>query len=417
MQPLPQHIENYLLETGFSSTEVLALKHLISGEVLTLRELAAKTGKSTGVLDQATKKLLRKSILERPICNGTAKYALGSLDSLTRWMQEDMKGRWDSLRRRKQDFETYISSVQRGKQQPAIEYYERTEGLQKAQFLLLDACDELLGYFPFSSAHAEDGDPLKEFRHSFLEERRRRGIFCRVVAHDMPSGRRYQSRDPFEFRKTVLVPEKEYAFSFEKIIAGDTIGCFDWAEQRATLIRYPALARAERSTFEVIWGMMSQRELEKRPCSAPCVANGSMPFATRRRLWTRILSTLPSWLRDTLKLCRVIPRVQLSGSGTVRLDIEVLSKDRVGIVHDIAHPFAQRLINITKFIVFALPPDETLFEIQFEARALEEISYITDALQRIPGIMSVRPKATPRSAAPPAMRRAIRGPSIPRLRA
>ena len=63
MTALPAHIEEYLLEAGFTSTEILVLRRLLVGESMTLREMASNTGKSTGVLDQAMKKLLRTSKL------------------------------------------------------------------------------------------------------------------------------------------------------------------------------------------------------------------------------------------------------------------------------------------------------------------------------------------------------------------
>jgi DNA-binding MarR family transcriptional regulator len=57
---LPAGIESYLKEAGFSATEMLIIRKLVEEDCLTLRELAGKTGKSTGVLDLAMKKLLQK---------------------------------------------------------------------------------------------------------------------------------------------------------------------------------------------------------------------------------------------------------------------------------------------------------------------------------------------------------------------
>ena len=48
---LPAGIESYLKEAGFSATEMLLLRKLVEEDSLTIRELASKTGKSTGVLD------------------------------------------------------------------------------------------------------------------------------------------------------------------------------------------------------------------------------------------------------------------------------------------------------------------------------------------------------------------------------
>ncbi|HVW66637.1 MAG TPA: hypothetical protein VHA78_02805 [Candidatus Peribacteraceae bacterium] len=50
MTSLPSSIEVYLEEAGFSGTEILILKKLLEEDALTLRELAAKTGKRTNTL-------------------------------------------------------------------------------------------------------------------------------------------------------------------------------------------------------------------------------------------------------------------------------------------------------------------------------------------------------------------------------
>lgn len=102
MTSLPASIEAYLLEAGFSPTEITILKRLLEGEALTLRELGAKTGKSTGVLDQATKKLLAKKILNRDIINGVPKFTVTSLPSIAAWVEQDM--------REKREWGTFISA-------------------------------------------------------------------------------------------------------------------------------------------------------------------------------------------------------------------------------------------------------------------------------------------------------------------
>jgi hypothetical protein len=53
MNTLPSSIESYLEEAGFTVLEVLILKRLLEEEALTVREIASKTGKSSGAIDQA----------------------------------------------------------------------------------------------------------------------------------------------------------------------------------------------------------------------------------------------------------------------------------------------------------------------------------------------------------------------------
>lgn len=260
MNVIPTSIETQLLESGFSSTEILVLRQLMEHNGLTLRELAAKTGKSTGVLDQATKKLLRRSILKKEWINESYKYTLDSLQAISRWIQKDTHEKQEQLDRKFQNFEAFISSLEVDQRKPDIQYFEGDDGLKRAYTKLLELGPETLHYFPVTCL-AED-DPLRDFRVQYFRERHRRGIFSRVIAHDTPLGRRYQSRDPFEYRKTILVPESLYPFTYEKVIAGKTVACFNHAEKRACFIAYPELADTERVFFERTWNLESEKQPE-----------------------------------------------------------------------------------------------------------------------------------------------------------
>ena len=91
MNSLPSSVEAYLKEADFSSTELLVLKRLLQEDALTLREIAAKTGKSTGVLDMAVKKLMSKSIVTKEGINETTKYSIKSLEPILAWLEKDME--------------------------------------------------------------------------------------------------------------------------------------------------------------------------------------------------------------------------------------------------------------------------------------------------------------------------------------
>lgn len=266
MTILPASIEGYLLEAGFSLTEILVLKRMLDGKALTLRELATKTGKSTGVLDQATKKLLKRKILVRETVNDSPKVLLQSLDAVMRWMREDMDRKLQTMQSRAKDFETFIASLKQESTRPEIEYFEEQTGIQRAYMKLLDLkTKEFLHYRPVTVR--EEEDPLRAFRVQYFRERHRRGIFARVIAPDTPLGRRYQSRDPFEYRETVLMPEATVPITFEKIIAKDLIACFNHQTGRACFLHYPELAHSEREMFELLW-----RRAKEPPTQAQTVA-------------------------------------------------------------------------------------------------------------------------------------------------
>ncbi len=272
---LPAGIESYLKEAGFSSTEMLILRKLVEEDSFTLRELATKTGKSTGVLDQAMKKLLSKKIARKSIINDQPRYSIDSLDAVVKWVNQDMQERKQSLERRHQNFESFISSLKVDKHRPDMEHYHGLEGIQKAYLKLLESGKELLTFTPVLTT-AED-DPLRAFKVDLFRKRQYKKIFQRILAPDTPLARRFQSKDAFEYRKTLLLPEADYPMAFEKTIVGDTIACINFQDQTACFLRYPDLAASERAHFDSLWA----KQLHADTAQAATLAPTHIPLKTR----------------------------------------------------------------------------------------------------------------------------------------
>ncbi len=275
MNNLPASIEAYLLDAAFSSTEIHILKRLLEEDAMTLRQIAAKTGKSTGVLNQAMDKLIRKNIIVRESINESAKYSLTSLDAIKKWMEQDIKQKREELTRRHQSFETFLATLTKDKTRPEMQHFSGIEGIEQAYKKVMEHGKEMLQYVPVIWS-AED-DPMRDFRVEYFRERRRRGIFSRVIAHNTTLGRRYQSRDPFEYRQTMLVPEDQYPFSFEKIIIGNTVTCINFLEKRACFLHYPELAHMEKVNFEGIWRQENKSEKSQNQEQLPSAATVSEP--------------------------------------------------------------------------------------------------------------------------------------------
>ncbi len=272
MESLPSSIEAYLSDAGFSGTEIVALKKLLEMDAATLRELSLKSGKSTGVLDQAVKKLMNKGIVSKETINDVPKYVMKSLQSILKWMEDDMHTRQQLMVRRHQDFELFINSIVTTKRRPEMEFFEGEDGLKKAYMLLLERGNDFIQYGP--ALWIPEEDPLRDFRVQYFRERHNRGIFLRAISHDTFLGRRMVSRDPFEYRRTILVDQDAYPFYFEKIIAGDTLACFHLEDNRAVFIKFPEMAANERAFFDRLWNKKIQREQNANRPADPIVADG-----------------------------------------------------------------------------------------------------------------------------------------------
>jgi predicted DNA-binding transcriptional regulator len=277
---LPASVEQYLSESGFSGTEILILKHLLEGGAMTLRELAGKTGKSTGVLDSASKKLLSKGILAREVINDSPRLKLASPEAIMDWIREDRRSKDAAAARREKDVESFIASLSINVSRADIQHYEGIEGLGKAYLKLLEVSGGTMLHF-LPVRHTETEDPLRDFLVQFFRLRHRQKIITRVIAHDTPLGRRYQSRDPFEYRQTLLVAEDVYAFGTEKVVAGDWVGTFNHPEQRAFLIRSKEMAQTEKAMFEALW---KQEMAKKAQAKAAPASDSSVPLLPSREV-------------------------------------------------------------------------------------------------------------------------------------
>lgn len=316
---LPASIEVYLRDAQFTATEILVIRKMIEERSLSLRELASKTGKSTGVLDQAVKKLLGKKIMKREMLNGQPKFTLVSLEALEAWLGQQNTLKKQQLDRQQQNFSTYVTSLQSDAHKPTMEYFEGEEGIRKAYRQLLALREEMLVYLPIDCK--EEDDRLREDRLQCFRERHKQKIFQRIIAHDTPLGARYQSRDIFEYRKTLLVPSDEIPIEFEKIIVGDTCACFDHAAQKACFIHYPLFAQTERMAFEMVW-----KNYHKKPCGA-CVAEA--PSISYK---TRFFSTARDMFLNRTFITALALVVVLTGGVTFALYENIVQMNRARVV-------------------------------------------------------------------------------------
>ncbi len=374
---LPIGIESALKEAGFAPTEIQALKKLVEEDALTLRELATKTGKSTGVLDQAMKKLLTKGIAKREVINGQPHYSIHSLDAIVRWMKEDIRSRHETLDRRHHDFESFITSLKMDRSRPDMEYFEGENGIRKAYVQLLallktqsfaeEGKREFLHYRP--AMKRDEDDPLHAFHVQYFRERHRRGIFTRALVPNTPLGRRIQSRDPFEYRKTQLIEEDVFPITFEKIIAGDTVACFNPGANRACFLRFPELAAAERAAFETFWrraeGLAnSLPPSAARPTVAPDIPLGTRALSSLREFMLSRRSvalfvvcavlaggiTYGLYRRNILLNMERIRERSMAIAATAALEFDARDLDQLHTVEDITKPEFMKLVEHLRLI-------------------------------------------------------------------
>lgn len=259
MTQLPTSIQQYLEESGFTPTEIAVLKKLIEGQPVTIRELAAKCGKSVGTLTQAMQKLADKGIISKKNINKSSKYDIESIDAIKKWIERDTMKKYELLKRKKENFDAFMATVEQEKNRPDMEYFNGLDGMQKAYEKLLESdSTEWLKFCPADIDPQQN--PLQEFDAELFRERKRRGISIRVLCPDTLNGKRRKDKDPYEHRETKLLKSVEFPVAFTKFIVGDVVASFDFAQHKASFMCFPEFADGQRNMFEHYWDIATADE-------------------------------------------------------------------------------------------------------------------------------------------------------------
>lgn len=292
---LPLGIEDYLQESGFTATEIIVLKKLLEENLLTVREIAMKTGKSNGIIDTAVKKLVRRNIVTKENVNENPRYSIIDPQAIVDWGEKHVKEQTKMLERKHQSFAQFMAQLTVEKQYPEIEHYSGIDGLTKAYHKLLETRAEFLTYT--DPASMPSAGLLADFRAQFARRRQVHGVFQRIIAPDSSSSRRFRSRDPFESRRTTLIPPEQWSMPFEKIIAGNIVAYIDLHALQASFIRFQKLAESERDAFERLWA--KHVELDAKT-SVPNASSG--PALPANRLSINVFQKIDVLAFATLSL-------------------------------------------------------------------------------------------------------------------
>ncbi len=399
MLPIPDHIVRFLAECGFTQTEILVLRHLLPGGASTLRELAGRAGKSTGVLDQATRKLIHKGIVQRSNVNGFAKFSVESMSALRSFVRERTRKQTEECQTRERDFERFLGTTDHTIARPDVRHLVGRGAMLEAYRELLDQGGELLHVR--SSSPAKSNDDIHSFHEECERARRARGVFTRVIAEDIPKNRKLKSFDLFSFRTTLLAPHLAVTCCIEKLINADSICFLDFERNTACMIQSSALARAERHAFELLWGSLIAKEKASATPDAK-TAHGMSASKEHRcpGLIVRSYCLLPYFCRELFKALHVIPSIQVHDRSAPVEHIQLLAKDRSGLIHDLTRCFAARNIHIDRFLVYAIPPSGTyaVYDFLFELHSKEESEYVLAELERVPNVIQVEKRGNWRNA-------------------
>ncbi len=261
MLSLPISIEQQLYELGFSTTELLIIRRLMEDANHTIRTLAKKTGKSTGVLSQAMKKLMDRGLVQHDMQNATQAYTLASATNICRYIAEIHTMKKDELERKEENFRRFIEQLTEKKpQEELLHFNART--IERALQIMLKDTQEICIYTPHLLC--PESSSLRKIFDAFHRERMRRNIFLRVIAPLTQENIKEAMKDGLSSRKSLLLDAERYPISFERILTPNSLLCIDLKQGDARLIQFPSLAAHEYQYFVKLWTKKHSDEVTMR---------------------------------------------------------------------------------------------------------------------------------------------------------
>ncbi len=246
-------IQDSLSQFGLSAKESKFFLICFKIGPATINEIArkARIRRSTAYLIAET--LLQKQLIEEDLHHYKKKIVTVEPKTLLRMLSAKQRaiGRQElELKEKLADLQAvYNASDVR----PKVRVFEGINGLSAVEKDILSAKKEILLW---TNQETENNFFSKQFHNQFIEIRKRKGIFIRVLAVNNKKGRLLQSTDKGSLRETRLLP-KNRSFSPETYIYDDKIAMLDYKKDIiGVIIQSEPLSSAQKAVFELSWSMV-----------------------------------------------------------------------------------------------------------------------------------------------------------------
>ncbi len=148
-----------------------------------------------------------------------------------------------------------------------------------------------------------------------------------------------------------------------------------------------------------MWWLFHLQSMQRRLASAQqqpsfeelliSIANGRTPLANVLESYRELLIVSPSIFLRILQFFHLLPRSRLLSQDSTVIKLEIYAQDRKGLIYDVTKVVAERNLNIAKFQVFAIPPNDALYKLTVEVEKFQEFSDLFDALLQIPSVKKI----------------------------
>jgi len=232
--------EEALKELNLSDKEVKVYLSLLMLGQSAVNAVAKKAN-----LNRVSTYDILKSLLER----GFVSYVI--ISGVKHFEAVDPSKFLDSLKEKQEKIEAVLPELEAVKssltKKPHIEMYEEINGLKSVFNDILKENKETCFI----------GDPkmldaLQFYFPHFIKQKRKQGIFSKVITYDCPAMRKYKKESPEKYINMRFIKQK---IDMTKIFYGDKVAFLTFRERNsiAILINNKDIADTERKLFDILW--------------------------------------------------------------------------------------------------------------------------------------------------------------------
>jgi sugar-specific transcriptional regulator TrmB len=157
----------------------------------------------------------------------------------------------DSLKEKQEKLEEVLPELESIKttltKKPQIEVYEEINGLKSIFNDILKENKET-----WFVGDPKMLDSLQFYFPHFIKQKRKQGLFSKVITYDCPAMRKYKSEAPERFIKMKYISQK---VEMTKIVYGNKVAFLTFREKNSIgiLINNEEIANTERKLFDILW--------------------------------------------------------------------------------------------------------------------------------------------------------------------
>jgi HTH-type transcriptional regulator, sugar sensing transcriptional regulator len=130
-----------------------------------------------------------------------------------------------------------------------VKYYEGKRGLEDVYRDTL-TCTGNISAFVTEDIFTYLGE---DFGKEYLKKRIKNNIFVRAIGPDTQKVKDHKKNDQQEFRKTVLVPKKEFPFTIEMNIYNNKVAYMSFKDEIGVIIESSEISKNMKLLFELAW--------------------------------------------------------------------------------------------------------------------------------------------------------------------